>query len=209
MDKKNKKGQREVRLMTSFEVRANEEKEETYIVEGYASTFAPYIMYSFDGVDYFERIEPTAFQETDMSDVIMQYDHQGRVYARLSNKTLEVEVDEKGLKVKADLSKTEEARKLYEDIKEGMIKDMSFAFTVKEDHYDSGSHTRVIDKIQKLYDVSAVSIPANPTTSIYISARSYFDGVIEAERTERFRNEQKKRKIELRKKLLKIKLEEI
>lgn len=209
MDKTNKKGQREVRLMTSFEVRANEKEEETYIVEGYASTFAPYIMYSYDGVDYFERIEPTAFQETDMSDVIMQYDHQGRVYARLSNKTLEVLVDETGLKIKADLSKTEEARKLYEDIKAGMIKDMSFAFTVKEDHYDSGSHTRVIDKIKKLYDVSAVSIPANPTTSIYISARSYFDGVIEAERTERFKNEQKKRKLELRKKLLKIKLEEI
>lgn len=174
---------------------------EDMIVEGYASTFDTYVMYSFDGVDYFERIDKNAFDNADMSDVIMQYDHEGRVYARQSNGTLELSVDDNGLKVRADLSKTEGSRRLYEDIKAGMVTQMSFAFTVNEDSYQKDTHTRVIRNIKKLYDVSAVSIPANPNTQI--SARDYFNGVIEMEQAERLEAEKRERKIAL----LKLRME--
>jgi len=174
---------REYRNLNSFEIRKAEEgNEKECRVKGYASTFEPYVMFNDGEYDYSEKIEPRAFDEADMSDVIMQYDHEGRVYARKSNGTLDLGTDEHGLWIDADLSKTEGSKALYEDIRSGMITQMSFAFTVAEDHYDKETRTRVIDKIKKVYDVSAVSIPANPTTEI--SARSYFDGVIEEERKE-------------------------
>lgn len=166
---------------------------DNYIVEGYASTFEPYLMYEDGDTKYYERIDPHAFDVADMSDVIMQYDHAGRVYARQSNGTLQLSTDEHGLKVRADLSKTEGSRALYEDIKSGMITRMSFAFTVAEDSYDRETHTRSVLRVKRLYDVSAVSIPANPGTEI--SARSYFEGVIEAERLEQMDAEQRARDI--------------
>ena len=177
------KSDREYRSLVTFQAQENE----PYTVRGYASTFEPYVLLSYDGVDYSERIEPTAFDEADMSDVIFQYNHEGRVFARKSNGTLEVNVDPHGLAIKADLSSTAASREIYEDIRTGLTNKMSFAFTVDSDHYDSDTHTRVIDRIAKVYDVSAVSIPANPGTDI--SARSYFDGVIEAEKAERLERE--------------------
>lgn len=156
---------------------------EEYIVEGYATTFNdPYVMYSYDGVDYKESIDRRALDGADMTDVIMQYDHQGKVFARMSNGTLKLIPDERGLKIRADLSKSAGARSLYEEIKEGLITKMSWAFTIGEEEYDRVNHERKIMRIKKVYDVSAVSIPANPGTDI--SARSYFDGVIEREKQE-------------------------
>ena len=170
-------------------------EDENYIVEGYASTFEPYVLFSDGQTEVREQIDPHAFDDADMSDVIMQYDHEGRVFARQSNGTLELGVDEHGLKVRADLSKTEGARQLYEDIKSGMITQMSFAFTIAEDNYDKQEHLRTVRKIRKLYDVSAVSIPANPGTEI--SARSFAEGVIEQERLERAAAEERERKIQI------------
>lgn len=170
------KPEREYRKMPVFliEERAKEEGQEPdYRVEGYASTYDdPYVMASYDGIDYMEKIDRHALDEADMSDVIMQYDHEGRVLARQSNGTLKIVADDDhGIKVEADLSKTDASRSLYEDIKTGMVKDMSWAFTVQEDAYDIETHTRTILKVAKVYDVSAVSIPANPQTEI--SARAY------------------------------------
>jgi HK97 family phage prohead protease len=154
-----------------------------FYVEGYASIFnKPYELFEFNGVKYYEVIDRNAFINSDMSDVIMQYDHSGKVFARQSNKTLIVSPDETGLFIAADLSKSEAARGVYEEIKSGLITKMSFSFTVGEDSYDRDTRTRTITKIKKVYDVSAVSIPANADTEI--SARSYFDGVIEAEKRE-------------------------
>lgn len=182
------------------------QEEKSYIVEGYASTFnAPYVLYTFDGIDYKEQIDRHAFDNADMSDVIMQYDHEGRVYARQSNGTLQLSMDDHGLKIRADLSKAEGSRELYEEIKAGLIKEMSFAFTISEDAYDSEQHLRTITKIKKVYDVSAVSIPANPGTDI--SARSYFEGVIEAEKQELLEREKKAREIESRKARIRILIE--
>ena len=180
------KNEREYRGGIEFRAAENED----FIVEGYATTFNdPYTLYEWDGIQYNEQIDRHAFDEADMSDVIFQFDHEGKVFARQKNGTLLLNVDNHGLHVRADLSKTENSRAMYEDIKAGLVSEMSFAFTVAEDAYNNDTHTRTIRKIKKVYDVSAVSIPANPSTEI--SARSYFDGVIEAEKAERLLHEQR------------------
>ena len=170
--------------------RKAEENENNYMVKGYASTFEPYVLFSQDGVDYSEQIDPTAFDEADMSDVIFLYNHEGMVYARQKNGTLKLSTDKHGLLAEADLSSTQQSRDLFEAINAGLVDQMSFAFTVEDDSYDKKTHTRTIHRINKVYDVSAVSIPANPGTDIAaVSARSYFDGVIEAEQAERLERE--------------------
>lgn len=167
-----------------LECRAREEnEEEKYIVEGYASTFnEEYLLGKGDGWEFYERVDPKAFDNADMSDVIMQFDHEGRVYARKSNETLEVITDKHGLFIRAYLGGTELGRQLFEDIKGGYVNKMSFGFTVngsdeKEERTKNGTkYTRTITSVEKLYDVSAVSLPANDGTEI--SARSYIDGVM-------------------------------
>lgn len=188
------KPNREYRIAAPFRAVEGEE----YRVEGYASTFTPYVMYEIEGETYSERIERGAFENADMRDVIMQFDHEGMVFARRSNDSLKLDIDEHGLHVVADLSRTADARNLYEAISTGMVTQMSFAFTVAADYFDRDTRTRVITAIKRVYDVSAVSIPANPDTEI--SARSYFNGVIEKERAERLeaeKRERQKRKIKI------------
>lgn len=182
---------REYRNILMFEVRAAEEGEEkSYIVEGYASTFEPYVLWEEDGIQYKEQIDPRAFEDTDMSDVIFCKDHQGTVFARTKNGTVELSVDEHGLKARIDLSKTASAREMFEEIQAGMYTQMSFAFVVEEDSYNRETHTRTILKIRKLYDVSAVSFPANPGTDISVATRARFDGFIEEEKAERLAKEE-------------------
>lgn len=167
----------------------NETEEKSYLVEGYASTFEPYVLFTSDGTDYSERIEPTAFEGADLSDVVFRVDHEGPVYARTSAGTVELWTDEHGLGQKTDLGRTQKARDLFADIEAGNYPQMSFAFTVADEHYDKATHTRVIERIAKVFDVSAVSFPANPTTELSIATRDYFNGVIEAEKAERLERE--------------------
>ena len=177
-----------------------EDEEQRYIVEGYASTYEPYKLLTIEDTDYFERIEPTAFEGADLSDVVFRVDHEGPVYARSSAGTVEVWADEHGLGQRTDLSKTQRARELFADIAAGNYPKMSFAFTVAEDRYDQAAHTRVIERIAKVYDVSPVAFPANPTTELSVSTRDYFNGVIEAEKAERLereRREAQKKKIKI------------
>ena len=185
----------------NMELRLAEQGEEkNYIVEGYAATFDPYVLLTIDGVDYSERIEPTAFEDADLTDVVFRLDHEGRVFARSSAGTVQLWTDENGLGNRTDLSKTQKARELFADIEAGNYPQMSFAFTVAEDHFDRETHTRVIDRIAKVYDVSPVSFPANPNTSLSVATRDYFDGVIEmekAERLEREKREAQKQKIRI------------
>ncbi|MFR2173096.1 MAG: HK97 family phage prohead protease [Clostridium fessum] len=131
-----------------------------FYVEGYATTFdKPYLLYEWDGNKYYERIDRNALAGADMSDVIMQYNHEGKVLARLSNGTLGVEANDNGLFTFADLSKSRAAQDMFEEIKNGLVTKMSWAFRVSEDSYDRDTRTRTILKIAKVYDVSAVSIP--------------------------------------------------
>ena len=168
-----------------------EGEEESYKVRGYATTYnEPYTLYSDEDIEIREQVAPTAFDNADMSDVIMQYNHEGRVFARTRNNTLSLESDEHGLLIDADLGGTEIGRQLYEEIRGGYTDRMSFGFTVDgeevEEQREKGKRTvylRTITRIGKLYDVSAVSIPANDGTEI--SARSFIDGLIEKEKAER------------------------
>lgn len=176
----------------SMELRIAEE-EKDYKVEGYASTFDPYVLMTVDGVDYSERIDPTAFDEADMSDVVFRIDHEGPVYARTSAGSVTLDIDEHGLHNVTDLSRTERSRSIFEEIAAGNYPKMSFAFTVAEDEYDKKSHTRIIHRIAKVFDISPVSFPANPNTNLSVSTRDYFDGVIEMERAERLEAEARER----------------
>jgi len=193
--------EREYRNMT-FEVR-KDGAEPSFLVEGYASTFEPYKLFELDGVPVFEQIEPTAFDDADMTDVVYRIDHEGRVYARASAGTIKLDIDEHGLHHITDLSKTSSAREHFEDIAAGNYPQMSFAFTVDEEHFDDANKTRIIDRIGKVFDISAVSFPANPTTEIHV--RDYFNGVIEAEKAaeaERLHAEEERRRdLERRKNL--------
>ena len=179
------KPDREYRNMEMLAVKADGRRiESDYYVEGYATTYgAPYLLAEIDGIKYYERVDPRALVGADLSDVIMQYDHRGRVLARNGNGTLYLDPnDPHGLLIAADLGKTTNARNMYEEIAAGLVTRMSWGFVVAEDSYDRTTHTRTILRIKKVYDVSAVSIPANPDT--VISARSWLDGVIEAARME-------------------------
>ena len=177
--------------------------EEEYVVEGYATTFNdPYVLFSDGDKDYFESVDDRAFEGTDTSDVIFQYDHSGMVYARTKNETLQLSVDEHGLKIRANLGTTEASRQMYEAISAGLVDQMSFAFVVDDEDYDKATRTRTIRHIKKLYDVSAVSIPANPGTEI--SARSAFEGYIEAEQLEELEAEKRARQRQKIKILLEV-----
>ena len=207
------KSEREYRDMT-MEIRSAEtdepEQEERMVVTGYASTFnEPYTLFENDDWRFNEVVDARAFDNTDMSDVILQYDHEGRVFARMSNNTLTVIPDERGLLIEADLGGTELGRQLFEEIRGGYTNKMSFGFTVDgEDYLDTKDAdgkaltVRTITSVRKLYDVSAVSLPANDATSI--SVRSLTDGEIEriqAERLEAEALELRRRKLLARAKL--------
>ena len=193
------KTDREYRAINNFGVTENE----PYVVRGYASTFEPYTLFSVDGVDYNERIERGAFSGADMRDVVFLFNHEGQVMARSKNGTLEVGEDERGLWIRADLGTTARSKEMYDEIRSGLIDQMSFAFVVDADgdHYERDTHTRVITRVKKVYDVSAVTYPANPDTTI--SARSYFDGEIKKELEERQAAEERERRI----RILKLRLE--
>ena len=198
---------REYRNM-AYEIR-EDGAEPSFLVEGYASTFEPYKLLEIDGESYYERIEPNAFDEADMSDVVYRVDHEGKVYARTSGGTIMLNTDEHGLHQVTDLSRTKAGREHFEEICAGNYPQMSFAFTVAEDHYDAEAHTRIIDRIGKVFDISAVSFPANPTTELYV--RDYFNGVIEAEKAaeaERLQAEEERRRDLERREALKNKIQE-
>jgi len=188
-----------------------------YYVEGYASTFNdPYKLYEFGGIEYWEIIDSEAFRDCDMSDVIFQFDHSGRVYARMSNNTLLVEPQLHGLFMAGDLGSTTSSRGMYEDIDAGLITRMSWAFMPNwdeiEEVYDEDEHklTSIIHKVERIYDVSAVSLPADPNTEI--SARSLYDGAIKRIEAERLQsvleaqkaNELRRKRMELRAKAMKF-----
>lgn len=179
---------REYRAMTMTAV-----EDEDYKVRGYATTFDdPYVLYEDKDMVIREIIDHDALKDADMSDVIMQYDHEGRVYARTSNNTLTVTPDAHGLGMEADLGGTDLGRGLFQEIKGGYTTKMSWGFTVNRDRDEWTSETapdgraletRTIKSVRKVYDVSAVSLPANDATEI--SARNLADGVIERVKAER------------------------
>ena len=189
--------------------------EPSFLVEGYASTFEEYTLYEGEGKIYRERIQPDAFNEADMDDVVFLLDHTGRVYARTKNDTVKLTVDDKGLFTETDLSKTAAARSVYEDIEAGNYSQMSFAFTVADDEYlitteaEKTVYTRVINRIKKVYDISAVGFPANPTTDIGVATRAAFDGAIERYKAERLSEARARNEAARLKAIAKLKIMEV
>lgn len=188
--------------------RFNSEK----FVEGYATTFDdPYVLWEDpeDGWKYVEVMHRGCMEGADTSDVIFLYDHEGRVYARNRNNTLYIEPDGHGLYTAADLSRTTLAGEMYEDINAGMVDKMSWAFTVAEEDVEDDELNRTttfhIRRIKKVFDVSAVSRPADPNTEI--SARRVIDGAIEERmlrESQRREMERRRREIALRAKAMSI-----
>lgn len=179
----NKTG-REFRAFCSFELKEkrNDDGESQDYVHGVPVVFnTPTCLYEYEGVKFYEQIDRHAFDNCDMSDVIFNYNHGGRVAARIRNNTLKLSINDVGMEMDAFLGGTQFGRDLLEDIRGGYIDKMSFAFVVAADgdEYDPLTHTRTITKIKKLYDVSAVDIPAYDTTSI--SARDLFSEEYEKE----------------------------
>ena len=203
-----KTNEREYRRIDVSQLEVKEDESKT--VEGYATTFdQEYTLWDDGEYRVVESIDKDAFAETDMRDVIMQYDHAGRVFARVKNNTLQLSIDDHGLKIRANLGGTEIGRQLYEEIKGGYTDKMSFGFTVSKDERteERDSETRKttihrkITGIKKLYDVSAVSLPANDATEI--SARSIGDGLIDEAVKEFQAEEERAKRIEEIRKILK------
>lgn len=186
-------------------------EEENYVVEGYATTYdSEYLLWDDGEFRVMESVSKDAFADTDMKDVIMQYDHAGPVFARVSNNTLELTSDDHGLHIRAYLGGTERGRNLFEEIRGGYTEKMSIGFTVLKDERveerDQENNKTIIHRkitaVKKLFDVSAVSLPANDATEI--SARCFGEGVIADARQELAVLEERKRKIKRIKLLMEV-----
>lgn len=167
----------------SVETRQAEENETAGRIYGRAVIFnSPAVMYTDpeSGIEYKEEVDAHAFDEAKMDDVILNVNHEGQALARTRNNTLALEIGEEGMDVEADMTKSQASRDALEAVQNGLLDKMSFAFTVREDSYDSDTHTRTIRKIDRLFDVSLVNFPAYEQTSV--SARDYYGAKAEAER---------------------------
>lgn len=171
------KNNSQMRYMPIFGVNSENKLIDTnYYIEGYAARYEPYVLFNDGEYDYYEQFDRNCFTNCDMTDVIFLYDHAGKVLARLSNDTLVVEPRDEGLFFAADLGKTEAARTLYDEICAGMVTKMSWRFVIGDYDFNPKTRTFTHHTVKKIYDVSAVSIPANNDTEI--NARSWADGVI-------------------------------
>jgi HK97 family phage prohead protease len=191
------------------------EGEDRKIVRGYASTFEnAYTLYDDGEYVIREIMDSHAFDDTDMSDTIMQYNHEGRVFARVSNGTLRVAPDEQGLAIEGDLGGTSLGAQIYEEVAGGYTDKMSVGMKVDkqrdvwttEELNGKTIETRRIMRVARLYDVSAVSIPANDATSI--SVRTLVDGEIERLKSERAEAEKRQKAVEALKLKIKLSMEE-
>lgn len=125
--------------------------------------------------EFFEQIDPAAFNDVLDGDTVLQLDHAGLPLARTTSGTLVLSTDRRGLVVDADPADTTAGRDLRVLTARGDLRSMSFGFTVAEDAWerrDDGSHLRVIKRIGRLYDVSVVTFPAYAGTDV--SLRSLF-----------------------------------
>ena len=162
------KAVKEIRLV---DMRALDE--EGMIVEGYAAVFD-----SVTDLGWIkEVIDRHAFDNADMSDIVMKYNHENSVLpmARTRGGSLQFNIDDHGLKIRAKLPETSVNRDIYTLIREGVLSKMSFAFTVKSEEYDYDTDTRKILEFDKIFDVSVVDVPAYETTEIYARNKEQYE----------------------------------
>lgn len=143
--------------------------ENDMVIEGYAIVFNQRtLLYEVEGIKYYEVIERNALNTTDLKDICLKYNHgdNAKILARTRNNTLEINVDDKGLFIRAKLADTTDGKDLYSLIKRGDLDKMSFAFTVDDETFDRSDNTRHIRSIKKVFEVSVVDTPAYEGTSI-------------------------------------------
>lgn len=164
------------------------------LIEGYAVKFDEEALIGTEEHGFREVIDRTSLNTANMKDVPLKYNHQDNflVLARTRNKSLELEIDEVGLKIKAELIDTQSNRDIYKMVESGLLDKMSFAFTVKNQAWDrSGAiPKRTIKQIDRLYDVSIVDVPAYDGTSIYARSLELLDS--DTKELENLENEHKK-----------------
>lgn len=156
-----------------IEIRAAEGEEEGMTVEGYAAVFD-----TVTNLGYMkEVIDRNAFDNADMSDIVMKYNHEDSVLpmARTRGGSLQFNVDDHGLKIRAKLPETTVNKDIFTLIKEGVLSKMSFAFTVANEEYDYETDTRKILAFDKIFDVSVVDVPAYETTEIYARSKEEYE----------------------------------
>lgn len=163
------------------------QSEDDLVIEGYAATFnQPTILYKIDGIEYKEVIAHGAFDEADMKDCCLKYNHSSGVpiLARTRGGSLQLRTDDIGLFFRGNVFPTQTGKDVHMLVKGGALDKASFAFTIADggDEYDRSTRTRTIKKVEKLWDVAIVDIPAYDSTSVY--ARSFFEAEAEKERRE-------------------------
>jgi len=160
------------RRTINFELRA---RPESRTIEGYAAIFD-----SETNLGWFtEEIARGAFQGADMTDVVALFNHDPNFpLARTSSGTLNLEVDEKGLKYTFEAPDTTFGEDLLKMIRRGDISQSSFAFTIKEQQWIDRADApmkRIIREIDTLYDVSPVTYPAYKETSVTARMRQQIE----------------------------------
>lgn len=153
------------------------------IIEGYAVLFDTPQTYQYGNTTYTEQISRGALDNTDMKRTVLRYNHDDSVMAlaRVKNGSLVLSIDEVGLRVWAELLDTQTNRDLYKSIQNGLIDEMSFAFTVApggdkwEYEDDYMKVTRTINAIETLYDVSVVDTGFYEKTQVYARALDHVD----------------------------------
>jgi len=149
------------------------------IIRGKAISFDdPTVLFEYDGVEYKEIIAKGALDEADLTKAFMKYNHSNNIMAMARYKNGTLKIDTETGEIEADLADTTAGRDLFTLVKRGDIDKMSFAFTIREESYDKTTHTWTVRKIDKLYDVAAVEVPAYENTELF--ARRY--GEVEASR---------------------------
>lgn len=193
------KTEREVRFAT-FKMRAEDTDNEDLIIEGYAAVFEDETLIGELPWGFYEKIDKKAFDGADMSDVPLKYNHSDDVpiLARTRNNSLELIVDENGLKIRAKLLDTQDALDMYKRIKAGLLDKMSFAFTIKEEivnEDEDGTIHRCITAFDRIFDVAIVDLPAYDDTEIFVGSRKKLEswkGTLESER-QQLRNKSRKK----------------
>lgn len=158
---------KEVRYFDVAEFRALQDENGEKVLEGYAAVFNS--RSELLG-NFYEEIEYGAFAEVLGNDAVALLNHDSNYpLARVSNGSLVLEQDEVGLKTRFKLPDTSYARDIWNLVGEGILKQMSFAFAVGKDSWsklEDGTPLRKIRSVSRLYDVSVVTYPAYPETSV-------------------------------------------
>lgn len=199
---KDRRTHRDYVRMADITSATRSEDEGKMIVEGLAVVFdQPTVLFEYDGIEVKEVIEKGALDNADISDCFFKYNHSNHTMAmaRVKNGTLQLEIRDEGLFIRAELADTTAGRDLFTLIKRGDIDKMSFAFSIEDEEFDEEQYMFRVKSISKIWDVAAVNVPAYDGTTIY--ARRLDD-------VEAFRAKQVEALVERQKRELRSKIEE-